>query len=52
VQERVEDVRQCLMDLVPCKAKMTEDNTGIFIKKSYLNNEEFDNITFKDVRPL
>jgi len=43
-QERSEDVIQCIMDLVPCKAKITEDNTGIYIKKSYSNDEEFDEI--------
>jgi len=44
VKDRLDDIKKCMNELVPCQTRKTDDSTGIFIKKEYSNNEEYENI--------
>lgn len=43
-KERLTDARQCIIELIPCQAKRTDDNKGLYIKKVYYNNEDYSKI--------
>lgn len=44
VKDRLDEAKKCINELIPCQAQKTEDSVGIFIKKEYSNNEEYENI--------
>ena len=44
VKDRLDEARECMTELIPCYARETENRTGIFIKKEYSSNEEYENI--------
>ena len=44
VKDRLDEAKKCMKELIPCQARNAEDNAGIFIKKEYSSNEEYENI--------
>ena len=44
VKDRLDEARECMTELIPFYVLEAENRTGIFIKKEYSSNEEYENI--------
>lgn len=44
VKNQLDDARNCLNALVPCRATRTADNNGLYIKKTFTDTDEYNKI--------